>query len=74
MIEFIQFKNQQASDHAQGLLSTAEAQTIYIALGGETFQPNWPKGTSLATKSAITQIMGELLERSIKTKRAVMAS
>ena len=41
-------------------------------LGGETFQPNWPKGTSLATKVAITQVMGELLQREIKTKRAVM--
>ena len=74
MSEFIQFQILQASAHAQGILSTAEAQTIYIALGGERFQPNWPKGTSLATKVAITQIMGELLQREIKTKRAVMAS
>ena len=59
--EFVQYQNLQAQAHAQGILTTDEAQTVYIALGGESFNPDWPDGTSLATKTAITQLMGELI-------------
>jgi len=68
MYEFVQFQNMQASAHAQGIISTDEAQTIYIALGGEEYHPDWPEGTSLATKTAITQTMMELIERRIKAQ------
>ena len=64
--EFRQFQNLQAESHAQGLLSIDEASIIYHALGGESFSPNWAPGTSVATKTAITQIMGELIQRRIK--------
>ena len=64
--EFVQYQNLQAQAHAEGVLTTDEAQTVYIALGGEVFNPDWPDGTSLATKTAITQLMGELLTRRIK--------
>jgi hypothetical protein len=67
--EFHQYQNMQASAFAQQLLTTEEAQTIYIALGGEEYHPNWPEGTSLATKTAITQTMMGLLERRIKGRR-----
>ena len=64
--EFVQYQNLQAQAHAEGVLTTDEAQTVYIALGGEVFNPDWPDGTSLATKTAITQLMGELVTRRIK--------
>ena len=59
--EFVQYQNLQAQAHAQGILTPAEAQTVYLALGGEGFNPDWPTGTSLGTKVAITHLMGELL-------------
>ncbi len=58
--EFVWYQNLQARAHAMGTITTQEAQTLYNALGGEYFQPDWPEGTSLATKTAITQIMLEL--------------
>jgi hypothetical protein len=73
MAEFVQFQNLQAGAHAQGIITTAEAQTVYIALGGECFNPDWPEGTSLATKTAITQLMMELLERRVKGRRGTVS-
>ena len=69
MDEFVQYQNLQAGAHAQGIITTEEAQTVYIALGGECFNPDWPEGTSLGTKTAITQVMMELIERRIKGRR-----
>ena len=69
MAEFVQYQNLQAGAHAQGLITTAEAQTVYIALGGEAFHPDWPEGTSLGTKTAITQLMLELIERRVQGRR-----
>ena len=71
--EFVQFQNMQASAFVQGLLTTEEAQTVYIALGGECFSPDWPEGTSLGTKTAITQVMLELIERRVKGRRGTVS-
>jgi hypothetical protein len=73
MDEFVQFQNMQASAHAQGIITTEEAQTVYIALGGECFNPDWPEGTSLGTKTAITQLMLELIERRVKGRRGTVS-
>jgi len=73
MAEFVQFQNLQAGAHAQGLITTEEAQTVYISLGGESFHPDWPEGTSLGTKTAITQFMMELIERRIKGRRGTVS-
>ena len=60
--EFVSFQNLQAQAHASGRITMGEAQLIYMALGGEAYQGDWPEGTSLATKVTITQIMEELLK------------
>lgn len=62
LADFLAFQNLQASAHVMGRITTEEAMTVYHALGGEAFIGDWPKGTSLATKIAITRLMGELLE------------
>jgi hypothetical protein len=59
--EFLTFQNLQAVAHAGGKLSSAEAMTIYRALGGEVYQGDWPTGTTLATKVAMVQILSELM-------------
>lgn len=68
MSEFVKYQELQASAHASELITTDEAMTVYRALGGESFNPDWPKGTSLGTKVAITQLMGELVSMRIKAK------
>ena len=59
--EFVAYQNAQALAHATGKLTTEEAQTVYMALGGESYHGDWPKGTSLAGKIVVAQLMGELL-------------
>lgn len=61
--DFQGYQNAQALAHATGLISAEEAQIVYTALGGEVFHPDWAKGTSLATKMVVTQLIGELLKR-----------
>lgn len=59
--DFVGYQNAQAAAFASGKLTQEEAQTVYLALGGEAYQGDWPEGTPLATKIAITQLVGELL-------------
>jgi hypothetical protein len=61
MEEFVTFQNKQAMAFASGKLSQSEATWIYRKLGGEVFSGDWPKATTLADKTAITQLMSELL-------------
>lgn len=61
-IEWFGYQNAQARAHATGKLSTAEAQTIYMALGGEVMSTSgWSSSTDLALKLTIVQVMGELM-------------
>ena len=59
--EFVAYQNTQALAHATGKISSDEAATVYGALGGESYHGDWPKGTSLAVKMVVTQLMGDLL-------------
>ena len=68
--EFVSFQNLQASAHASGTISFNEAMTVYRTLGGETYRGDWPTDTSLAAKTAITQLMGELVSARIKSHPA----
>ena len=60
--DFFGYQNAQAAAFASGKLTFEEAQTVYAALGGESFACDWPTGTSLSTKLVITQLMCELLK------------
>jgi len=66
-MEFFQFQELQAAAHASGTLTPAEAMTTYRTLGGESYGGDWPNGTTLAAKIAITHLMGELL--TVRTKQ-----
>lgn len=65
--EHFAYQQQQAQAHAAGLLTTAEAQIVYIALGevGSAENGGWAAGTDTPTKVAVTMLMGELLQRRI---------
>ena len=45
----------------EGKLTQAEAQAIYAALGHGGPNGGWPTGTDLATKVAVTLVMGKVL-------------
>ena len=61
-LEWFAFQNAQARAHVTGKLTTAEAQTIYVALGGEIMSVSgWSSSTDLALKVTITQLMAELV-------------
>jgi len=45
----------------RGLITLAEAQTIYKALGEVPGKSGWASGTDLATKVVITGLMAELI-------------
>ena len=62
MEDFIGYQNAQSRAFASGKLTFDESQSAYIALGGEIFHGDWPSGTSLATKIAVTRMIGELLK------------
>lgn len=61
MAEFMAYQNKQAMAFASGKLSQSEATWVYRKLGGEVFSGDWPSGTTLADKTAITQLMAELV-------------
>ena len=70
--DFVAFQNLQSQAFAAGKLTFEEAQLVYTALGGEVHHGDWPENTSLATKLAITQLMGELVglkTKEMKTRR-----
>jgi hypothetical protein len=54
--------------YLNGLLNVEEAQTIYLALGGEAPGPDgWGEHADLATKVVITNLMGELVTMRLRT-------
>jgi len=63
--EHFSYQQLQAHAHAAGLLTPDEAMIVYRSLGevGSTKNGGWAAGTDLATKVAVTKLMGELLER-----------
>jgi hypothetical protein len=63
--EHFAYQETQARAHAEGVLSTDEAQVVYVALGevGSPANGGWASGTDTATKVAVTLLMGELLAR-----------
>lgn len=62
LAEFAAFQGLQSRAHLMGVLTTAEAQTIYVALGGEAPAANgWASDTDLATKLIVTQVLHELM-------------
>ncbi len=78
LAEFCKYQDEQAMAHAGGKITLEEAQTVYVALGGETFGSDggWPRETDLATRIVVTKLVHELMSmrREPKTpsrKRAV---
>lgn len=61
LIDFVDYQNVQIKAFVEGKLSQEEAMTVHCALGGENYVGDWPKGTSLGTIMAITQLIGELV-------------
>ena len=59
--EFFAFQNAQARAHASGVLTLDEAQAIYMGLGGDCYEGNFPASTSLALRVVILQLMVKLL-------------
>lgn len=66
--EHFRFQQCQASAHARGWLTPEAAQIVYIALGEQGSEKNggWAAETDTATKYSVTQLIGELLERTIR--------
>lgn len=60
-LEHFAFQNAQARAHAKGLITTDEAQTIYMALGEVPASDGWASGTDLATKLIVTEVMAEIM-------------
>jgi len=69
--EHFAYQQAQARAHVEGLLSTDEAQVVYVALGevGSPSNGGWAEGTDTATKAVVTQLIGELLTRRSKVAR-----
>lgn len=61
--EHFAYQDAQAWAHVSGIISTDEAQTIYVALGevGSPDNGGWAAGTDLATKVVITEVVGSIL-------------
>lgn len=61
--EHFAYQNAQARAHALGRITTAEAQTVYVALGevGSDENGGWAAGTDLATKVVVTNLMLQLV-------------
>ena len=68
--EHAAFQNQQARAAATGRLNTDEALLIYHALGEWADESNggWQAGVGVAEKFVITQVIGELLSKTITAK------
>lgn len=61
LVEYVAWQDLKSRAHLDGRLSLDEAQTIYAALGdGWSSNGGWARGTDLATKIAVTEIIGVL--------------
>lgn len=62
---WFRFQKEQSQAHTSQLLTLDEAQYVYAALNGETFDDSvnggWAEGVTLAQKVVITQVMSELI-------------
>jgi hypothetical protein len=65
LAEHFRYQQLQAEAHAMGRLTTAEAQTIYVALGDPPGVNGWSEVADLATKLVVTEVLMELLQRRI---------
>jgi hypothetical protein len=61
--EHAAYQSTQSHAHAMGTLTTAEAHIIYAALGEDPDETGWASGTDLATKIAVTEVLGHLIKR-----------
>lgn len=68
--EHAAMQNAQASAHALGLISTEDAQIIYLALGEVPGPDGWAAGTDIATKVVVTQAMQQVIGLLIAKRRA----
>jgi hypothetical protein len=60
--EVVAYQELKSWAQVSGLISTDEAMTVYVALGGDVPGPNgWSPESDLATKTVITSFMGELV-------------
>lgn len=62
--EHFAYQETQARAHAEGKITPDEAMIVYAALGEVQNSNNggWTEGTNLATKVAVTLIIGELVK------------
>ena len=69
--EHFKFQDTQAWAHVSGIISTSEAQIVYVALGetGSVKNGGWASDTDLATKIIVTQLMFELMMIKTKTRK-----
>jgi hypothetical protein len=69
--EHFAYQQAQARAHAEGVLTTDEAQIVYVALGevGSPSNGGWATGTDTATKAVVTQLIGQLLAGRLKAAR-----
>jgi hypothetical protein len=65
--EHYEFQQTQVWAYVTGLINVDEAQTIYAALGEVPAADGWADTTDLASKLVITVLMGEILERKIRS-------
>lgn len=63
--EHFAYQTQQSRAAAGGRLNVDESLTVYVALGevGSAANGGWAASTDLATKVAVTMLMGELMAR-----------
>jgi hypothetical protein len=62
-VEVVAYQNAQARAHVTGVLTTDEAQTIYVAIGEGG---DWSDRADLATKIVVTQVIGELIRAGVR--------
>ena len=69
--EYVAYQNLQAQAHASGRITSAEAQTVYVALT-EWDSTNTATSAGTTARIVVTQLMRELLEESIKNGRKLI--
>ena len=72
--EYVAYQKLQASAHASGRITSAEAQAVYLALinWNSTATATSNSIATTATRIVVTQLMRELLEESIKNGRKLI--
>lgn len=65
--EHFRYQQLQSEAHALGHITTEDAIVIYAALGEAPDASGWAAGTDLATKLIVTEALGELVSRRIRS-------